>query len=84
MILFQVNEEHVGLIMEALSHRRAEVLDMGPVPGHVGRTRLSLTCPSRSVYNLSVQEQLFFGHVMNICIFFYWLYFPSAHNAFHC
>jgi GTP-binding protein len=53
MILFQINEEHVGLIMEALSHRRAEVLDMGPVPGHVGRTRLSLTCPSRSVYNLS-------------------------------
>lgn len=35
--------------MEALSHRRAEVLDMGPVPGHVGRTRMSLTCPSRLV-----------------------------------
>lgn len=43
MILFQINEEHVGLIMEALSHRRAEVLDMGPVPGHVGWTRLSFT-----------------------------------------
>ncbi|KAL9345256.1 hypothetical protein Peur_062931 [Populus x canadensis] len=39
----RVNEEHVGLVMEALSHRRSEVLDMGPVPGHVGRTRLSFT-----------------------------------------
>jgi len=47
MDLFQVNDEHVGLVMEALSHRRAEVNDMGPVPGTVGRTRLSLTCPSR-------------------------------------
>lgn len=45
--LFQINEEHVGLVMEALSHRRGEVVDMGSVPGHVGRTRLSLTCPSR-------------------------------------
>ena len=48
-ILFQINEEHVGLVMEALSHRRAEVVDMGPVPGHEGRTRLSMTCPSRLV-----------------------------------
>jgi len=47
MDLFQVNDEHVGLIMEALSHRRAEVTDMGPVPGAAGRTRLTLTCPSR-------------------------------------
>lgn len=37
--------------MEALSHRRAEVVDMGPVPGNIGRTRLSLTCPSRSVHS---------------------------------
>ncbi|KAJ6878040.1 50S ribosomal subunit assembly factor BipA [Populus alba x Populus x berolinensis] len=48
-VTIEINEEHVGLIMEALSHRRAEVLDMGPVPGHVGRTRLSLTCPSRGL-----------------------------------
>lgn len=46
---FQVNEEHVGIVMEALSHRRGEVADMGPVPGHVGRTRLSMICPSRFV-----------------------------------
>ncbi|KAI3994880.1 hypothetical protein MKX01_037431 [Papaver californicum] len=45
----KINEEHVGLVIEALSHRRAEVLDMGPVPGHVGRTRMSLTCPSRGL-----------------------------------
>lgn len=52
-LLFQVNEDHVGLVMEALSHRRAEVLDMGPVPGNDGRTRLSLTCPSRFAYPLN-------------------------------
>uniref|UniRef100_A0A803M6K2 Tr-type G domain-containing protein n=1 Tax=Chenopodium quinoa TaxID=63459 RepID=A0A803M6K2_CHEQI len=44
-----VNEEHVGLVMEALSHRRGEVVDMGPVPGHAGRTRLSMICPSRGL-----------------------------------
>ena len=48
-MVFQVNEEHVGLVMEALSHRRAEVNDMGPVAGSEGRTRLSMTCPSRLV-----------------------------------
>lgn len=35
--------------MEALSHRRAEVMDMGPVQGTSGRTRMSMTCPSRLV-----------------------------------
>ncbi|GAV75974.1 GTP_EFTU domain-containing protein/EFG_C domain-containing protein/GTP_EFTU_D2 domain-containing protein [Cephalotus follicularis] len=48
-VTIEVNEEHVGLVMEALSHRRAEVTDMGPVPGNVGRSRLSLTCPSRGL-----------------------------------
>ncbi|KAL9268466.1 Large ribosomal subunit assembly factor BipA-like protein [Drosera capensis] len=48
-VTIEINEEHIGLVMEALSHRRAEVVDMGPVPGHVGRTRLSLTCPSRGL-----------------------------------
>ncbi|CAK9148427.1 unnamed protein product [Ilex paraguariensis] len=48
-VTIEVNEEHVGLVMEALSHRRAEVTDMGPVPGNVGRTRMSLTCPSRGL-----------------------------------
>ncbi|KAL3632293.1 hypothetical protein CASFOL_025277 [Castilleja foliolosa] len=49
-VTVEVNEEHVGLVMEALSHRRGEVTDMGPVPGDVGRTRLCLTCPSRIAY----------------------------------
>ncbi|XP_010469768.1 PREDICTED: uncharacterized protein LOC104749772 [Camelina sativa] len=48
-VTIEINEEHVGLVMEALSHRRAEVIDMGPVPGNDGRTRLSLTCPSRGL-----------------------------------
>ncbi|RDX68344.1 typA [Mucuna pruriens] len=48
-VTIEVNDEHVGLVMEALSHRRAEVNDMGPVSGTVGRTRLSLTCPSRGL-----------------------------------
>ncbi|KAM7271744.1 hypothetical protein ACFE04_030958 [Oxalis oulophora] len=48
-VTIEVNEEHVGLVMEALSHRRGEVVDMGPVPGDIGRTRLSLTCPSRGL-----------------------------------
>ncbi|KAL6987590.1 hypothetical protein U1Q18_013335 [Sarracenia purpurea var. burkii] len=46
-VTIEVNDEHVGLVMEALSHRRAEVTDMGPVPGNVGTTRMSLTYPSR-------------------------------------
>lgn len=49
---FQVDDEHVGLVMEALSHRRGEVTDMGPVPGNTGRTRMCLTCPSRYFFSL--------------------------------
>nr|XP_010924386.1 uncharacterized protein LOC105047249 isoform X2 [Elaeis guineensis] len=48
-VTIEVNDEHVGLVMEALSHRRGEVIDMGPVPGSIGRTRISLTCPSRGL-----------------------------------
>ncbi|CBI21937.3 hypothetical protein VitviT2T_017613 [Vitis vinifera] len=48
-VTIEVNEEHVGLVMEALSHRRAEVVDMGPVAGSEGRTRISMTCPSRGL-----------------------------------
>ncbi|KAL0785465.1 hypothetical protein Bca101_001711 [Brassica carinata] len=33
-VTIEINEEHVGLVMEALSHRRAEVIDMCPVPGN--------------------------------------------------
>lgn len=48
-VTIEVNDEHVGLVMEALSHRRGEVTDMGPVPENFGRTKLCLTCPSRGL-----------------------------------
>ncbi|PWA99311.1 elongation factor family protein [Artemisia annua] len=44
-----VNEEHVGLVMEALSHRRAEITEMGPAEGESGRTKMKLTCPTRGL-----------------------------------
>lgn len=61
-VTMEVNDEHVGLVMEALSHRRAEVTDMGPVPGNVGRTRLSLTCPSRLVVSVYFLAPVFSIH----------------------
>ncbi|XP_058755948.1 uncharacterized protein LOC131629162 isoform X2 [Vicia villosa] len=48
-VTIEVNDGHVGFVMETLSHRRAEVTDMGPVAGAIGRTKLSLTCPSRGL-----------------------------------
>ncbi|KAF3774250.1 GTP-binding TypA/BipA-like protein [Nymphaea thermarum] len=48
-VTVEINDEHVGLVMEGLSHRRAEVTDMGPVPGNIGRTKMTLTCPSRGL-----------------------------------
>eukprot|EP01018_Ginkgo_biloba_P000080 Gb_16921 [translate_table: standard] len=48
-VTIEVNEEHVGPVMEALSHRRGELVDMGPCAGAEGRTRMSLTCPSRGL-----------------------------------
>ncbi|KAL5793683.1 hypothetical protein ACOSP7_002277 [Xanthoceras sorbifolium] len=48
-VTIEVNEEHVGLVLEALSHRRAEVMDMGPVAGNDGRSKITLTCPSRGL-----------------------------------
>ncbi|KAH8960295.1 hypothetical protein BDL97_06G125000 [Sphagnum fallax] len=48
-VIIEVNDDHAGLIIEALSHRRAEFLEMGPCPETVGRTRLSFTCPSRGL-----------------------------------
>ncbi|PWZ04109.1 GTP-binding protein TypA/BipA [Zea mays] len=32
-----------------LLHRKGEVVDMGPVPGTTGRTRIFMTCPSRGL-----------------------------------
>lgn len=48
-VTIEVDEENVGVVMEALAHRKGEVVDMGAVPGHIGRIRMSLTCPSRGL-----------------------------------
>lgn len=44
-----MDEEHIGFVLETLNNRKGELLDMGPVPGTTGRTRVLMTCPSRSV-----------------------------------
>lgn len=48
-VTIEVDEEHVGIVMEALSHRRCDLIDMGPCAGAEGRTRMSLICPSRGL-----------------------------------
>ncbi|KAK1391316.1 hypothetical protein POM88_010372 [Heracleum sosnowskyi] len=48
-VTIEVDEENVGVVMEALAHRKGEVVDVGAVPGDVGRIRMSLTCPSRGL-----------------------------------
>ncbi|WOG98703.1 hypothetical protein DCAR_0418047 [Daucus carota subsp. sativus] len=48
-VTIEVDDENVGVVMEALAHRKGEVVDMGAVPGNFGRTRMSLTCPSRGL-----------------------------------
>ncbi|KAG2600766.1 hypothetical protein PVAP13_5KG542300 [Panicum virgatum] len=48
-VTVEVDEEHVGFVMETLTHRKGEVVDMGPVPGTTGRTRIFMTCPSRGL-----------------------------------
>lgn len=57
----QVDEENVGVVMDALAHRKGEVVDMGAVPGNFGRTRMSLTCPSRLVNLLFILYDPDFG-----------------------
>ncbi|CAO1946006.1 unnamed protein product [Urochloa humidicola] len=48
-VTVEVDEEHVGFVMETLTHRKGEIVDMGPVPGTTGRTRIFMTCPSRGL-----------------------------------
>ncbi|KMZ64040.1 hypothetical protein ZOSMA_389G00140 [Zostera marina] len=55
-VTIEVNEEHVGVVMEALSQRKVEVTDMGPVPGSVDKTKMTLTCPSRGLVTLHDQK----------------------------
>uniref|UniRef100_A0ACD5W384 Uncharacterized protein n=4 Tax=Avena sativa TaxID=4498 RepID=A0ACD5W384_AVESA len=51
-VTVEVDEEHVGFVMTTLNNRKGEVVDMGPVPGTMGRTRIFLTCPSRGLVGL--------------------------------
>ncbi|ONM38258.1 elongation factor family protein [Zea mays] len=48
-VTVEVGEEHVGFVLETITHRKGEVVDMGPVPGTTGRTRIFMTCPSRGL-----------------------------------
>ncbi len=43
----EVDDEHSGAIIEKLSARQANLLEMKPAPG--GRTRISFLCPSRGL-----------------------------------
>lgn len=43
----EVDDGHSGAIIEKLSARQANLIEMKPVPG--GRTRISFTCPSRGL-----------------------------------
>lgn len=43
----EVDDEHSGAIIEKLSARQANLIDMRPAPG--GRTRISFLCPSRGL-----------------------------------
>lgn len=48
-VVIEVNDEHSGTVIESMSHRRGELLDMAPCSESVGRTRLCFTCPSRGL-----------------------------------
>eukprot|EP00249_Psilotum_nudum_P022715 c28620_g1_i1 orf=1236-2924(-) len=48
-VIIEVNDEDSGTIIEGMSHRRSELLEMTPCTESVGRTRLIFTCPSRGL-----------------------------------
>ena len=48
-VLAEVDEEHVGGVIEALSLRKGELLDMQHGAGEGGKTRLEFLCPSRGL-----------------------------------
>lgn len=43
----EVDDEHSGVVIERLSARQANLIEMKPAPG--GRTRISFLCPSRGL-----------------------------------
>lgn len=48
-VVIQVEEAHVGSVIEALSLRKGEMQDMAPAMGEGGRTRIVFHCPSRGL-----------------------------------
>jgi len=48
-VTVEVEEAHVGSVIEALSLRGAEVTDMTPGAGEANKSRIQLRCPSRSL-----------------------------------
>lgn len=48
-VIIEVNDEHSGTVIESMSHRRGDLLDMCPCSESVGRTRLTFACPSRGL-----------------------------------
>jgi GTP-binding protein len=46
-VMIDVDDEFSGIVIEKLSARKAELKDMGP--SGAGKTRISLSCPSRSL-----------------------------------
>ena len=48
-VLMEVDEEHVGGVIEALTVRKGELLDMQHGAGEGGKTKLEFLCPSRGL-----------------------------------
>jgi GTP-binding protein len=48
-VVAEVDEEHVGGVIEALSLRKGELIDMQHGAGEGGKTRLEFLCPSRGL-----------------------------------
>ena len=46
-VMIDVDDEFTGVVIEKLAARKAELKDMGP--SGAGKTRISLSCPSRSL-----------------------------------
>ena len=48
-VFVEVDEQHVGAVIEALTVRKGELVDMTHGAGEGGRTKLRFTCPSRGL-----------------------------------
>mmetsp|Transcript_15064 Transcript_15064/g.25494 ORF Transcript_15064/g.25494 Transcript_15064/m.25494 type:complete len:703 (-) Transcript_15064:103-2211(-) len=54
-VMIQVEERDVGGIIEQMSSRKGELLDMAPAAGEGGRTKLIFECPSRGLIGYDSQ-----------------------------